>query len=490
MRALSFSAYLAGMAILCMGGACDTARTGNEDPLNILILTLDDMGYGTTGIEGCRVPGITPHIDRLAAEGILITHGYIMTPICGPSRSALLSGRYPHCNGVMGHGQQPPPLWQQPEVVTPTVTQYLHELGYTTGAILKNSREINNVWDVRYSELPFGVGFHDRNPESFYRRTKAFISMARKKGKPFFLYANPIDPHRPWVDTEQEREMQSRWNPERPYPPPSRSYGPEEVEVPRFLPDLPEIRENLVPYYESLHRGDACIGGILRALEESGAAARTLVFFLSDHGMAAIGGKATLYHDGLRTPVIVRWPGVIESGRVDKRSIVSSIDIVPTLLEAAGIPALEGIEGMSFIDLLRSREGRSPREYAYAASNYFHQPTPEQFLPHRAIIDTAYCYIWNSYVIRSGGKQRFQRSWMDVVQPCLDGRHPDLSRKVGSIIDKPVEELFDLTADPGCWQNLADRREHQEILNLYRKRLQHEMTVSQDPELPLFHVKP
>ena len=487
MKTSIFSICLVGLSLLLFGISCQSSGDGQETPLNILILTLDDMGYGTTGAEGCSVPGITPHIDRLASEGLLITHGFVMSPICGPSRSALLSGRYPHSNGVMGHGQQPPPLWQQPDVVTPTVTQYLHELGYTTGAILKNSREINNVWDVRYSELPMGVGFHDRNPESFYQRTKAFIAMAAKKQKPFFLYANPIDPHRPWVDTEQERELQARWNADRPYPPPSRKYTPEEVEVPNFLPDLPEIRQNLVPYYESLHRGDECIGGALRALDESGAAANTLVFFLSDHGMGAIGGKATLYHDGLRTPVIVRWPGKVQAGSVDEKSIISSIDIVPTLLDAAGIPALEGIEGRSFIDLMTGGENPSPREYAYAASNYFHQPTPEEFLPHRAIIDTAYCYIWNSYVTRSGSEKTFQRTWMDVVQPCLDGRYPELSRKVNSILHKVEEELFDLAADPGCWNNLADSPEHQDVLNTYRNRLRHEMEASKDPELIVFN---
>jgi N-sulfoglucosamine sulfohydrolase len=474
-------------ALLLSGSGCHSSPPPEDEPPNILLVTLDDMGYGTTGVEGCRVPEITPNIDKLASEGILFTHGFVMSPLCGPSRSAILSGRYPHCNGVMGHGQQPPPLWQQPEVVTPTITKYLHDMGYTTGAILKNSREINNVWDVKYSELPFGVGFHDRNPASFYERTRAFIASARNMKKPFFLYANPIDPHRPWVDTEQEKQMQSQWNPERPYPQPSRRYDPDDIEVPSFLPDLPEIRENLVPYYESLHRGDECIGGILRALKESGEDKNTLVFFLSDHGMAAIGGKGTLYHAGTRTPVIVRWPGKIKEGLVDEGSIISSIDIVPTLLDAIGFPPLEGIEGRSFLNVLTGKAPRSAREYAYTASNYFHQPTPEQFLPQRAIIDKAFCYIWNSYVIRSSGEQRFMRSWMDVVQPCLNGEHPELSEKINAIVDKPVEELFDLEADPGCWNNLAEKPEYNDILEKYRKILLEEMTASNDPELSLIN---
>ena len=88
-----------------------------EAPLNVVLITLDDMGYGTTGVEGSSVPDITPYIDKLASEGITFTHGYVMSPMCGPSRAAILSGRYPHCSGMMGHGTMPPALWQEPEAV-------------------------------------------------------------------------------------------------------------------------------------------------------------------------------------------------------------------------------------------------------------------------------------------------------------------------------------------------------------------------------------
>jgi len=410
----------------------------------------------------------------------------VMTPICGPSRSALLSGRYPHSNGIMGHGDQPPELWQQPEVLTPTITRYLREAGYTTGAILKARRARFNVWDVVYLESPFGVGHHDRNPASFYERTKAFIASARERGKPFFLYANPIDPHRPWVDTEQEATMQSTWNPDRPYPEPSRRYGAEDVEVPEFLPDLPDIRDNLVPYYESLHRGDECIGAILRALEESGESENTLVVFLSDNGMGAIGAKATLYQAGLRTPIIVRWPGVVEAGVVDDESVISSIDIMPTVLDAVGMSAVAGIEGQSFVEVLNGGAPTAQRQYAYAASNYSGSSRPEHFLPQRAIIDKEYLYVWNSYVIRSKGRQRFQTSWIDVVQSSLNADHPRLLAKIEAIINKPAEELFDLTNDPGCWDNLAQDPAHVGTLNEYRMKLSSEMESTSDPEWPLF----
>jgi len=270
----------------------------SDAPLNVVIVTLDDMGYGTTGAEGCSVPGITPHIDKLASEGIMFRHGYVMTPICGPSRAAILSGRYPHCSGMMGHGKQPPELWEEPDVKTPSISTYLHDNGYTTGAILKLRRsEYLNTWNTVYHEFPMGVGFHDRNPDSFYKRTKSFIESAKNNKKPFFLYANPIDPHRPWDGTEEEQDDLAWWNKNNRNPEPSRKYSEDEIEIPEFLVDLPEIRKALVPYYNALHRGDECIGAILKAIDESNAAVNTLVIFLSDHGMGAPGAKSTLYHD-------------------------------------------------------------------------------------------------------------------------------------------------------------------------------------------------
>jgi N-sulfoglucosamine sulfohydrolase len=473
--------YLLGACVLFVG--CNSLTNSENKPLNILIITLDDMAFGTTGVEGCSVPGITPNIDKLASEGMIIYHGFVTSPLCGPSRSSLLSGRYPHCNGVMGNGRQPPELWQQPLIITPVITRYLKEYGYSTGAIFKNSRAINNVWDISYQEYPYGVGYHDRNPDSFYQRTKSFISSAKKKGNPFFLYANPVDPHRPWTGTDQEKQMLSEWNPDNPYPPSRQKYSAEEIEIPDFLPDLPEIRDELVPYYEALSRGDECIGAILKALEESGEDRNTFVVFLSDNGMGAIGAKSSLYQAGIRTPIIVKWPGKIKQGTEDDQSVISNVDIVPTLLDATGLPGIEGLEGKSILNVLTGENSKAGREYAYAASNYF----AGSYLPSRAIIDKEFCYIWNAYVLHSDGEQKYPDYWIDIVQPCLNGDHPELSERVESILNKSAEEMYDLTADPGCWNNLAENRDHLTIVNKYRNCLLYEMESTNDPEWQLYN---
>jgi len=466
--------------IFLLFAECNPAK--KEAPLNVVLITLDDMGYGTTGVEGCSVPGITPNIDKLASEGLMFRYGYVMTPICGPSRAAILSGRYPHCSGMMGHGQQPPELWEEPNVKMPSISTYLHDNGYYTGAILKLRRsKYLNTWDVEYNELPFGVGFHDRNPDSFYKRTKAFIEDATKNNKPFFLYANPIDPHRPWDNTAQEQKMLASWNPKNRYPEPSRKYTTDEIEIPEFLIDLPEIREALVPYYNALHRGDECIGGILQAIEESSSADNTLVIFLSDHGMGAPGAKSTLYQDGVRTPVIMKWPGKIKKGKIDDESVVSSIDIVPTIIDAVGLPPLTAIEGKSVYHVITGKKNKTERNYAYAAFNYQGNSSEDQFFPHRVIINKSYCYIWNSFVQRSDGAKQKGNGWMDVVNSSMN-KSEKLKRKMDFMTKRPFEEFYDLTNDPGCWNNLLNNEDYKEQINKFRQYLKNEMLSTNDPE--------
>jgi len=474
------------LAIVLFGCQSNNKTEQKETPLNVVLITLDDMGYGTTGVEGCTVPGITPNIDKLASEGITFTRGFVMSPICGPSRAAILSGRYPHCNGIMGHGEQPPALWQEPEVITPTISKYLHDAGYSTGAIQKWSQCMKfNVWDITYEDTPFGVGFHHRNPNSFYERTKAFVENAKNWDKPFFLYVNPIDPHRPWVDTDQEKKMMADWNPDRPGPMPSRRYTEEEIEIPEFLLDLPDIRKNLVPYYESLHRGDECVGSILQAIDDSDMRDNTLVIFLSDHGMAAPGAKNTLYNDGIRTPIIMRWPDKIKEGVIDEKSIVSVIDLVPTIVDAIGFPSLGKIEGQSIIDVILGKSAQTKREYAYASNTYPFN-SAEAFFPQRAIIDESFCYIFNSYVVRSEGKKAMHIGWMDVVNSSLS-KSEKLKNKIDYMVYRAPEELFDLKKDPGCWNNLAENTDYKEIMKEYRKKLLKEMEDTADPELSVFN---
>jgi len=466
----------------------------NKRPLNILIITLDDLGWDSLGITGCKIPNISPHIDRLASQGIIFNHAHIMTSICGPSRAALLTGRYPHCSGSMGHGQQPPPDWIPPKIKTPSISTYLHGLDYLTGCILKGSRQFDKTFDVYYKEKEFGVGFEDRDPQTFYQRTIKFLNQAKQDKKPFFLYANPIDPHNPWPRTQEEAVMCKKWSQGRPPPPAKTQYDPQQVYVPPVLPDLPEVRAYIAPYYDAVHRGDECIGKILKALKDSGLEHNTLVFFLSDNGMGVPGAKGDNYYASTKTPLIVRWPGVIAKGRIDNKHVVSSIDIVPTILEAAGLPALKKVEGRSLLGILKGKSPSNWRQSVYAAFNYYSQPNWQNFYPVRVMTGRRYTYIWNSYTQKENPHRRFILSNHPLIK-LMEKRsveHPRLGKRAEALKHRPPEEFYDIQKDPGCWNNLIKSERHKDQIEKLKKALLKEMAATADPELADFrkHIIP
>ena len=293
---------------------------------------------------------------------------------------------------------------------TPDLSTYLHDNGYFTGAINKHSRLIAKTFDVMYECEPWGMGSDDRDPQVFYERTKDFIEQSKREAKPFFLYDNIIDPHWPWPDTQKENELKDEYeallgseriNREKylKYPVPSSDYKPADIDVPGFLPDVPELREYLVPYFNSVKRMDDAVGQILKALDDCGQRDNTIVVFLSDNGITIPGGKWGCYYSSTKTPLIVRWPNKVSSGVRYGDSPVSSIDIMPTVIEALGLEPVKGIEGMSFFDILNEKSNAGKRGYVYTAANWLADGSDEQYYPMRAVADTDYLYIWNSFAI-------------------------------------------------------------------------------------------
>jgi len=460
------------------------AQGASRSP-NVLLLTVDDMNWDSLGVTGCSIPDITPNIDRLAGRGFRFHHAHVASTICGPSRNAMLTGRYPHCSGSMGHGQQPPEGWAAPEVVTPRLDTYLHQHGYYTGAILKNSRQLNPTFDIRFHEKPFGVGAKDRDPDAFFERTKRVIENAKSAGKPFFLYANPIDPHDPWPRTKSEATMRAQWNPDDPYPEATTQYDPDEVYVPAYLPDTPEIRKHIAPYYDSVHRGDLCIGAVLRALEESGEAENTLIVFLSDNGMLPPGAKRSLYDSSTRTPLIFNWPGKIQSGFVDQKHLVSSIDIMPTVIEAVGLPEVKGLEGKSLWPMLQGNAPKEWREFVYAAMSYYVKSEPEAYFPGRAMIGKEYTYVFNIHSMRDPERVNAFDAGYPLIQMLRRSGEREQARAV-QLVRRPPEEFYNTRKDPGCWNNLIKNPEQKPRFEKYKKALEQEMRTTGDPESHVF----
>jgi len=235
---------------------------GSIEAPNILLFTADDMNWDAVGAFGCPVPGTTPNIDCLAEEGIRFEHGHVNISVCQPSRYTMMTGRYPHLSGGEGFYRL-----RLPEV--PFLPEILRANGFKTcilGKVDHSTPYEEFKWDMEHDRGDLGEG---RNPNVYYQYSKQFFEQTRKEGKPFFLMANSHDPHRPffgndreaWYDEAQTVPVASK---------PSRTFQPEEIEVPGFLPDLPEVRLEISEYYNSVRRCDDTVGKLMQALKETG----------------------------------------------------------------------------------------------------------------------------------------------------------------------------------------------------------------------------
>ena len=334
--------------------ALPLATSNAAERLNVLIITTDDMSCDSVGAYGCRLKDTTPNMDRLAATSLRFNHAFVQVGNCMPSRNVMFSGRYPHNNGVEG--------FYQVRNTYPVMSDLMKAAGYYTGIRHKVSHSTPYSpypgWDVVLDTQPDGSQLDQKNPTSYYISAQRGIAEARKAGKPFCLNLNISDPHKPFYGEDGRLEVNK----------PSRVFTADEVPVPGFLFDDPAVRRELALYYSSVRRADDSLGQILRALRESGEEDRTLIFFLSDHGMPLPFAKTQLYFHSTRTPWMVRWPGVTKAGTVDDRHLISAVDLLPTLLDITGLPHPTGMDGRSFAAILRG-EKQDGRDYIVAEYN-------------------------------------------------------------------------------------------------------------------------
>ena len=484
---------------------------------NILLITADDLGWNSLGCMGNKLKGISPNLDRLASEGLLIKHGYVATPICGPSRQALYTGQFPQSNGFMGHGIQPPKWWKstRTNAETQSITSQLLDHGYLSGMIGKHGSQ----W-CRFSLSPHGENEQTgmgRNPEKYFAFTRKFLAQAKEKKKPFFLAANAHDPHRYWARHPDETSHwinqmmgDGKWKPfpnGKPYPDPKSRFKPEQCPVPSPYPSESKIQETIATYYDSVNRMDQVVGGIIQALQESGLADNTLVIFLSDHGMAWDLSKWSLYPSGVRTPIIIRWPAKVKSGQINSQSVVSVVDIAPTIAELCGLPPLKKTDGQSFSALLTDRQLKWQRTTAFSCFNYmnnhaevddsmpfFHSDLSKQFdqyRPSRALNTRRFCYIWNGWV---DGNTPLPKTMLGEFHWMLSEMTKSSTHSViagyletkNFIEYRTPEELYDLSTDPGCQINLADQSNLSDTVKKLRNRMKKVLQKTQDHELDNF----
>jgi N-sulfoglucosamine sulfohydrolase len=470
------------LLVVAIAGGAGDAGAGTRR-LNLLIITADDMNADSPGWMGSK-RGATPNLDRFAETTFRFEQCHVTAPICQPSRSALMTGRVPHRSGALGFD----PI--RPDV--PTLVELIKNQGYHASVINKSQHMMPQSkfpWDLVLE----GSG---KDPDAVEAHMVQALRAARAAGKPFFINANITDPHRPFpggvgegddvretgvaarrVSREASKTMGARRA--RLEAPPYHVYRPAEVVVPRFLEDIPLVRQEVAQYFTAVARFDVSFGKVLGALEAAGHADDTLIVFLSDHGMSFPFSKATVYRNGTWAPVLLRWPGLERPGR-DRDNLVSSVDILPTVLELLGIAPPAGLDGRSLVPLVRG-ESQSGRDHVVTHVNTV---ASGKIFPQRCVRSTTRSLVFLGW---SDGKTTFRAEAMTGLSYRAMARAAQRSAPIKARVEQYLKgtplSFFDLEHDPDERTNLIDDvRYRPEIERLHALLLAH-MERTGDPEL-------
>ena len=416
---------------------------------NILFLISDDHSAPDLGCYGNQAIH-TPHLDRLAAQGIRFDNGFVSSPQCSPNRSSIFSGCTPHTIST-SRLHTPYPEWE------PSFVEILKEQGYFTGASRKvhQGAAFNQRFDYyQPQQKPFDK-FFDTRPES----------------RPFFLHVGFTDPHRPY--------RQGAFTP---------SHDPAKVELPDFLPDTPEVRADVALYYDEIARMDSECGELLEILDRRGLAENTLVVFMGDNGMPFPRAKGSLYDAGIRVPTLARWPGKIKPGTAAEQ-LMSSTDLPVTWLEMAGVAKPKKMQGRSLLPVFAGDP--APLCDSVFSERNWH----DTFDPMRCVRTERYKFIFNAqprFPYRPAYDLERSATWKSYLAEShkpeggrLEARHWQLLEPTRSLF-----ELYDLGTDPGEFDNRASDPELADVRRDLEYKLSDWMHQTRDYLPPLLKSYP
>ncbi|TWU58787.1 Arylsulfatase [Rubripirellula tenax] len=432
---------------------------------NILLFTADDLHAESLGVYNGRPANLTPNLDAFAASGLMFTKAHVNVAICAPCRAVIATGRYSHRSGAMG--------FMPAREDVPDIVNTLQAAGYHTGILGKvghSTPKQSMQWDYQFDQKDLGNG---RNPDIYYQRTKTFLKECQAANKPFYFMVNSHDPHRPYCDPEKLTKGASM---------PSCVYQPDEVDVPQFLPDLPGVRAELATYLNSTRRLDDTFGKVLQALGESGESDDTLVLFITDNGIAVPFAKCNAWFHSTHSPLLVRWPGVTEPGTRDESHFVSVVDFFPTFMEAIGVNAPDGLDGRSFLPLLKG-QSQTDRDLVFTQID---SKAGGESVPMRCVQNENFGYIYNPF---SDGEYWYGNNNEGLTMAAMNRAaktDPAIQARVNLFRYRVPEELYDLRNDPNCLHNLIDSRDHAATLEILQAKLVAQMTKTTDPMLPAF----
>lgn len=432
-------------------------------PLNLLIITADDMNADSGGWNGSTL-GATPNLDAFAKTAHRFVNSHVTVPICQPGRSALMTGRVPHRNGALGFN----PIRRD----VPTLVELLRERDYYTSAIAK---VVHMAPADKFPWHATGDQNLGKQPTKFATAFREMLAAAENEKKPFFINANICDPHRPFISgvgkkAKADEPLDG-----------ARVFQPDEVTVPEFLEDLPRVREEVAQYYSNVSRFDVAFGMVMNELTAAGRDADTIVVFMSDHGMSFPFSKATVYRNGTWSPVLIRVPGMKESQT--HTEFVSSTDVMPSLLELLAVTPPTGMDGRSWVPLLKG-ETQPDRDFVVTHVNTV---SSGKSFAQRCIRTKDRALMFHAWV---GGPDKFRVEAMSGLSFAAMNASTDakIQSRVKQLVEGETLMLFDTVADPSERTNLInDPKYANEIASLSQKLLAH-MKKTNDPQTTAFQT--
>ena len=362
-----------GGALAVTSCFANTRRTPPERPPNFLIILSDDHAYRAIGYNNPAVK--TPAFDRLAHEGVIFDHVYVASPICVASRASMLTGLFPQQHGAIALDAGGFRRHVVDEARYKTLAHLLAQAGYTTAFCGKS-----HLGHPR--DYGFAHGEEHRGPddEATFAFAMRFLEERQGSAAPFLLWVAPHQPHLPlrpspeWLD--RYRDVTLQVDPNFRESPPEGSLYNQGLPGERYYRDSghtqnygnlpagpPRSRDTMIEfiraYYAVISHLDAQVGELMAQLQRTGFYQDTVVVYLSDNGYLlgnhGLGNKITMHEESVRVPMFIHWPALPHSG-VTCPALVSSLDLLPTVLDLAQIPAPEHILGSSLVPLLARPE--------------------------------------------------------------------------------------------------------------------------------------
>lgn len=384
---------------------------------------------------GCYGRGAdTPNLDALAEQGVKFNQAFCTAPQCSPSRASFLTGLMPHRHGLIGLTHRGFRL--NPNV--PLLPKLLSQAGYFT-YLFGLQHEATDASELGYQTIP------SVKSRSCLDVTPILLEfLADSPPQPFFVSVGFSETHRVFPKVEADLDK---------------------VKVPPFLPDTPEIRQDIAELNESVRRVDICVGAIVKALKQHRLSNNTLVIFMTDHGIAFPGAKATLFDPGIEVALLMLGPDEFSGGKV-VNAMVSNADLMPTILELLGVDVPDGIDGRSILPLVQGKVDKL-HDTIFVEQTYH-----AAYDPMRGVRTERFKYI------RSFATRPFWLPPNIDPSPTKDWfreHQPEVYRE-----PRPMELLYDLNADPMERNNLAGHPDYAPALNELRERMERRMRETND----------